>query len=210
MRAAATVAIQPNAGVQSAIQIVLITGSGTHFTQAATKLSFGPGVTVSSLFVNGPTELQAGISVAANAPAGSHSVTVTTGSESASASYTVQAAPRALKSLSVNAAAPGASNVAVQLQGTATAWVNGKTVASFGPGISVGGAASGTAGPVTVTSSTTATAVVSVDAAAALSTRTVAVETGNEIETAANAFHCLDLRFFPRCPNYPQSDRHPY
>src|SRR5262249_53217326 len=62
--------------------------------------------------------------------------------------------------LSVNPASAqqGQANLAVTTTGQYTNFVQGVTQATFGPDISVGGAAEGTLGPVTVTSPTTATA----------------------------------------------------
>jgi RHS repeat-associated protein len=63
----------------------------------------------------------------------------------------------------------------VTLQGENTHWLAGETRASFGPEISVAGAAPGELGPVMVTSPTTAIAEVTVAETAALSPRTVRV-----------------------------------
>ena len=64
-----------------------------------------------------------------------------------------------------------------------TDFLQGATVASFGPGVSVGGAAEGAPGRVTVTSRTTATAQVTINASAAAGPRTVTVATG--VQTAS-------------------------
>src|SRR5581483_11621257 len=62
------------------------------------------------------------------------------------------------------------------------------TQASFGPGISVGGAAAGSFGPVTATSYTSATAQIKIQPGSTTGPRNVTVTTGSESETAANAF----------------------
>src|ERR1019366_7771629 len=64
----------------------------------------------------------------------------------------------------------------------------GTTVASFGPGIAVGGAAAGQPGPVTVASATSATAEIAISASAAVGSQTVTVTTGAEQATLANGF----------------------
>ena len=69
-----------------------------------------------------------------------------------------------------------------------TNFVQGATEASFGAGVSVGGAASGSLGRVTVTSPTTATAQLSIDPAASPGLRTVAVATGVQQATLNNGF----------------------
>src|SRR5262249_43603469 len=65
----------------------------------------------------------------------------------------------------------------VTLNGTGTIWNQANTTVSFGDGISVGGAASGTFWPVTVVNDTTITAQVTVSATAALNPRTVQATT---------------------------------
>ena len=64
----------------------------------------------------------------------------------------------------------------------------GTTTASFGSGISVGGTAAGTPGPIRVTSPTTATAQLSISPSAATGQRTVSVQTGTQKTTLPDAF----------------------
>ncbi|MGO4884483.1 MAG: hypothetical protein ACLP59_27230, partial [Bryobacteraceae bacterium] len=77
----------------------------------------------------------------------------------------------------------------VTITGEYTSFVEGTTVASFGAGISVGGATEGQAGPVTVTSPTTATAQISIDPAAATGPVTVTVTTGSRQASLADGFN---------------------
>jgi RHS repeat-associated protein len=67
--------------------------------------------------------------------------------------------------------------LSVTLTGNNTHWVSGQTTASFGGEVSVGGAAAGSLGPVTVLSQTTATADLTISGTASLSPRTVRVVT---------------------------------
>ncbi|MGH9346384.1 MAG: PKD domain-containing protein, partial [Vicinamibacterales bacterium] len=76
----------------------------------------------------------------------------------------------------------------VALNTTFTNFVQGSTQASFGPGISVGGAAAGGFGPVTVTSATSATAQIAIDSMAAPGPRTVTVRTGVQQATRDAGF----------------------
>ena len=84
--------------------------------------------------------------------------------------------------------------VTVTLRGHNTQWVAGQTRALFGAELSVGGAASGTPGPVTVVDSTTATAQVAIQPTASLAPRTVRVSTTipgdnrEEIEVLTDGF----------------------
>jgi RHS repeat-associated protein len=106
---------------------------------------------------------------------------------------TVKGTAGVLQSISPASAKQGQS-LTVTLQGLNTHWQQGQTVASFGGEVSVGGAAAGTAGPVNVTSNTTATANVVVSAAASLAPRTVLVKTpvasfsDGESESLINGF----------------------
>ena len=75
----------------------------------------------------------------------------------------------------------------VTIQGEYANFAQGVTIASFGPGISVGGGTSGAAGPVTVSGDNLATASISVDPTAATGQRTVSITTNDQIAAASNA-----------------------
>jgi hypothetical protein len=90
-------------------------------------------------------------------------------------------------SLAPASIAPGQSGT-VTITANFTDFVNLSTMASFGAGISVGGAADGAFGPVTVTSRTTATANIAVSASAPDGVHTVTVRTGVQEATAQNLF----------------------
>ncbi len=107
---------------------------------------------------------------------------MTTGAQVASLTNGFTIVPAAqITSISPNSANAGLS-LPVTITGEYTSFVEGTTVASFGAGISVGGALEGQAGPVTVTSPTTATAQISIDPAAATGPVTVTVTTGSRHE----------------------------
>lgn len=88
--------------------------------------------------------------------------------------------------------APNTANAGVSLQviitGSNTHFAQGTTLASFGPGISVGPAAAGQFGLVTVTGATSAVAQISIGATAAVGTQTVTVVTGAEQAVLTNGF----------------------
>jgi RHS repeat-associated protein len=88
-----------------------------------------------------------------------------------------QALPAALDSIEPGRATQG-QNLTVMLRGRNTHWTAGQTRASFGSEVSVGGAAPGELGTVTVTDATTAVADVSVSPTAALAPRAARVVTG--------------------------------
>ena len=95
--------------------------------------------------------------------------------------------PAKLLSVAPNAANQGQS-VTVTLKTEYTDFLQGSTRASFGPGISVGGAPPGTPGPVTVVNPATAVAQLVVDAAATAGPRTVSVMTGLQQASLADGF----------------------
>jgi RHS repeat-associated protein len=178
----------PAAGNQAQTLPVTITGQFTHFSQGASVVSFGAGITVGPATVTSSTSLTVQVTIAENAATGPRTVTVTTGTETASApnAFTVNLGTIIL---SLN---PGGAyqnqTVAVAITGQLTNFVQGTTQASFGPGISVGGAPEGSFGPVTVTGPTAATAQIVVDPAAAPGPRTVQAKTNAELASFTNGF----------------------
>jgi hypothetical protein len=88
--------------------------------------------------------------------------------------------------------APDTANAGVSLQvsitGSNTHFVQGTTLASFGPGISVGTAAAGQPGSVTVTGPTKAIAQIAIRASATVESQTVTVTTGAEHATLVSGF----------------------
>jgi hypothetical protein len=184
---------QANAGMTLS---VAITGLYTNFIQGDTAASFGPGVSVGGapqgypgpVTVTSPTTATAQIVVSPTATAATVTVTVTTGPQKASllGGFTI-IPPARLLSLSPNSA-NAALSLPVVITGQYTSFVQGVTVASFGPAVSVGGAAEGQAGPVTVTSATTATAQITIDPAGPFGLVTVTVSTGNEQASLSDGF----------------------
>jgi Putative Ig domain len=92
----------------------------------------------------------------------------------------------------IQTVAPNSANAGLTLQvaltGLNTNFVQGVSVATFGPDVSVGGAPAGQPGPVTVTSATTATAALSISPTAATGAQTVTVTTGGEVASLAGGF----------------------
>ena len=86
------------------------------------------------------------------------------------------------------ASAPPGQALQVTITGQYTNYVQGATNATFGAGISVGGAALGQLGQVTVTSPTTAVAQLTLDPSAAPGPRTVTVATGIQQANLVNGF----------------------
>jgi len=116
--------------------------------------------------------------------------TTTAGTSFASAnkaSLTIDPGPT-LTSIIPNAGRQAQQNLVVVIQGQLTNFVQDVTLAGFGPGVSVGGAAAGAPGPVTVLNATTVRAVLGIASDAALGPRTVVVQTGSEQLSLTNGF----------------------
>jgi RHS repeat-associated protein len=161
---------------------VQITGTNTHFAQGTSIASFGDGITVLSTTVANATTASAVINLAVSAALGSRTVTLTTGNEVASLvnGFIVTSGLPVFVSATPNSATQGQQNVSVSLAGQFTNWVQGTTTASFGAGITVHS--------LTVTSSINATAIVNIDSAAVVGSRTITLITGTEIDTLSAGF----------------------
>src|SRR5262249_28605091 len=160
------------------------------FAQGVTTASFGPGITVGTVTVNGPALASAPITISPNATAGPRAVAVTTGGEVVQLDngFAVNAGTPAITVIDPNVGVPGALALSVTVIGQSTNFQSGVTVASFGPNISVGGAAEGAAGPVAVTSPTSFTASLTVNLTAPTGQRTVRVQTSGEVLTVTGGF----------------------
>ena len=116
------------------------------------------------------------------------------GKTSNTVTIAVKAAPvnpsAVLTSVRPNSANAG-QVVTVVLDGLNTNFVPAQTLASFGAGISVGGAPEGQPGVLTVTSPTSATAQLTIDPLAAPGTRTITVTAGAQTLPLNNAFTVL-------------------
>lgn len=182
----------PNAGQQGQSALpVSITGQNTHFSQGVTQVSFGSGITVSSVAVTSPTSLTALINIDPSAVIGARTITAVTGSETASLTggFTVSQATQgpSIIALSPNSGIQGNTLTAI-ITGSNTHFVQGTTRARFGPGVMVGAGIVGDFGPVTVSSETTATAQLTILGSALPGFRTVIVETNTEQAGLANGF----------------------
>lgn len=173
------VSLSPNTIVQGSMATISITGSFTNFQSGVTQVAFsGDGISTGAVIVNSPTSLQVPVTVTAGATPGARSVTVTTNGEVATlaAALTVNSGLPAITVIDPNVGVPN-STLPVTITGNFTHFTTGNTQASFGDGISVGGAAQGAFGPVTVNSATSATATLTIDPAATLASRNVMIQT---------------------------------
>jgi hypothetical protein len=176
-------AVSPNSGQQGQQGLsVAITSQYTHFSQGVTTANFGAGITVVSVTVNSTTGLTAVINIDSAAATGVRGVMLMTNTEVANLanSFTVTPGTPVLTVLSPNAGQQGQQSLSVAITGQYTHFVQGTTTASFGSGVTVVS--------ITVNSSTSATAIVNIDPAATIGTRTVTLTTNTEMATQSNSF----------------------
>jgi len=172
--------------VQSGQQTVsvAITGLFTSFVQGTSTADFGAGVSVVSLIVNTPEGAIAVLNVDPAAVPGPRNVTVTTGTEVVTLPnglmVTAPVIVPALVTVLPNSGQQGQQNLSVSLTGQNTHFAQGITIASFGTGITVVS--------LTVSSQTSATAVLNIDPAGALGSQNVNITTGTEMVTLTNGF----------------------
>ncbi len=172
---------------------VIVSGSGFIASSTAT---FNGVSHAASLLIN-TKQLTITLSTSDLTAAGSFPVVVTNpapgGGASNSVSFTVQQNMQPAATLaSINPSSGAVGTIlTVVIAGVNTNFVQGQTLATFGPGISVGGSPFGQAGTVTVSSPTSATAQVTIDPSAALGARTVTVATGAQTASLNSAFTVL-------------------
>jgi RHS repeat-associated protein len=176
------VSVSPNSGPQGGTVTVAIIGQNTHFAQGTSRATFGAGVTVTSLNVTSSTTATAVVNIDPAAAVGARNVTITTGSEAATfpTGFTIIAGTPAITLATPNAGVQGQQGLSIAVTGQFTHFVQGLTQASFGSGITVVSLA--------VSSATTATAVVNIEAAAIVGAHNVTLTTGSEVVSFANGF----------------------
>ena len=173
--------VNPNTGQQGQQNLsVNLTGQFTHWVQGTTTANFGAGITVASLVVNSTTSATAVLNIDPAALVGTRTVTITTSTEVVSLSngFTVQVATAVPITVNPNQGQQGQTIANVIITGSGTHFVQGTTQARFGPSVMVGSGIAGDFGPVTVTSSTSATAQITIFTSALPAARTVTVQTG--------------------------------
>jgi RHS repeat-associated protein len=152
--------VVPNSGQQGATSTpVTITGNLTHFSASSLVTFANPGVTASApTGTVTATSLTVNVSITSSSALGPTNMTVTTGTEVASLANGFTVTPPPSITVSPNSGQQGQQNLSVNITGQFTHFAQGTSIASFGDGISVGGAPLGRFGSVTVTSPTSAMA----------------------------------------------------
>ena len=130
--------ISPVSAIQGVSQTVILNGAFTHFTQDVTAAFFGPGITVGTVTVNGPTLASVPITIAAGAAVGPRSVTVSTGTEVVTLinGFNVLQGTPTVTAIDPNAGQRGTTRT-VTITGVFTNWLSGATTVQYGDGITV-------------------------------------------------------------------------
>ena len=165
---AAITQLVPNSLGQGMSTMVQITGTNTNWAPGTTTGTFGPGISLNSLTVNGSTSATASITVASNATVEANTVTLTTLGETASdpSAFTILAATPILLEVYPNTGAQGQA-FAVAITGAFTSFTS-SSVVSFGAGITVNS--------VLATNGQNLTANITISPTAFTGTRTVSVD----------------------------------
>ncbi len=179
----ASVTLNSSSAHQGSAETITITGTNTSFGPATT-VNFGADITAGTVSVNGPGSASVPITIDNVAALGARNVTITTGAQVVTGTFTVVAGVPAVTLINANTIQPTQTE-SVTITGAFTNWAIGTTKASFGPGIAVGGAAAGAPGPVTVNSATSLTASL-VTSGASTGFRSVQVQTGTQTLTVNN------------------------
>ena len=130
--------ISPVTAIQGTNATVTLNGAFTNFTPGVTTVSFGAGISVGTVTVNGPTLASVPISIAAGATVGARSVSITTGTECVTLlnGFTVLQGVPTITSIDPNAGQRGLTRN-VTVTGAFTNWQAGVTSVSYGAGITV-------------------------------------------------------------------------
>jgi hypothetical protein len=178
-------ALSPASGGQGHSYNVLVTGSQTHWAQGVTTAYFGGGIEVTSVTVTGLLSATVGITIPNSTPTGAYNVVLTTGGEVATilGGFTVTSGSPQISAVSPPTGNQGATNLSVTLTGLFTHWVQGTSVATFGSGITVNS--------LTVSSSTSAVASITISNTATIGSYSPTITTGAEVATMTGGFSVL-------------------
>lgn len=175
--------VTPANGPQGSTLNIQINGSNTNFNSSSVLSFSGPGITLNSTTVNSPVSISASISIASGAAQGFRDVVVTTnlGGDTKESAKGVGAfnitgpsvAPTVLGVSPVQGAQ--GQTLDVLISGQNTHFVNGSSSATFGSDVTVNS--------LTVLSSVSARANITINSAATIGFRDVRVTTGSEIAT---------------------------
>jgi hypothetical protein len=166
---------------------VSVVGVNTHFVQGTTVAAFGSGITPGPVTVVSSTQANFGIAIDPIAVLGSRTLTMSTGGEFATGTFTILSNGATLQSVSIQSggsppsplsSVPQGTNATLMLTGSGTHWVQAGTTIAVGGGISVGN--------ITVLSPTSLAVNISVGPGVPIGSYGVTATTNGEIVALAN------------------------
>ncbi|MGA3371748.1 MAG: Ig-like domain-containing protein [Terracidiphilus sp.] len=190
--AAITALLSPDSGPQGASNFTVnITGSQTHWVQGVTTASFGGGIQVTGLTINGLLSATATISIPNGTALGAYNVTLTTGGEVATelGAFTVTTGSPYISAVSPPTGTQGTNNLSINITGqfthfnTAAGCSPNCSAANFGAGINVVST--------TASDATHAVAIINISPTATIASRNVSVVTGAETASITGGFSVL-------------------
>lgn len=133
---AGILSLNPATGAQNQQYTITVTGSQTNFRNGVTTAAFGGGIQVIGISVIDLPHAGVQISIPNNTPVGNYNVALTTGGEVASilGGFNVTSGSAFIATVDPPTGHQGDTNLNVALTGLFMTWVNGTSVANFGPG----------------------------------------------------------------------------
>ena len=173
--------INPSSGPQGQTNLNgTIAAAFTHFIQGTTTANFASGITVASVTVTDATDATVNISIPGTTGTGSRTVSLTTGGETVSTSFTVSSGSATIASVSPSTGQQGQNIGTLSIVGSGTNFLQGTSVFSLGQGI--------TTSTLSVTDATHATPSIAIDPAATPGARTATMTSGGETASLNSAF----------------------
>jgi len=172
----------PGSEPQQGSAVFTILSQATNWSNATPPVvSYGPGIDLTNVNVTGPTSMTVNGYVEPTATVGWRNLTVSTGSQTLGLNYAVYVSPgpAVINSVSPNTGGQGVNLPSVVISGTNTHWVQGTTTLNF-PDVLVNSWS--------VTSPTTITANITVNASAPAGQVSVTATTLGEVATGTNVF----------------------
>ncbi len=180
--------VTPASAFQGDTLYVTLEGINTTWLTGVSTVSFGAGITVASLTINGTASAVVQIVIDPTAATGPRDVAVTTGTEVAllPAAFEVIGRPRVV-TITPASVQQGASAVSVALTGLFTTWDVTTTVAFSDVGLTVTN--------INVSSATALTVILDVSGTAPLGLRDLLVTTGSEVALSTGGLRVTALSY---------------
>jgi hypothetical protein len=133
-----SIVLNPNTGTTGSSFPVTITGTNTNFTAASTISASDPTITFSNVTFVNATSLSATMNIAPNSIAAMDTITVISGAEVDTTTFTVSAALMPTFTTTPGAGGTGANSLPITINGVNTAFSVASAVAISGSGVTIG------------------------------------------------------------------------